>query len=143
MDYKTGKPKTEEKARKDLQLGIYALAAREALELNATRLVYHSLQNNERVTATRDAKQLNDVRGTIQEVAADVRAREFPPRPGYQCKDCDYWSLCPAQEAGRVLAEEETPAGASKTAAGSGRQRAARELRRKTGAGHPLSRTPR
>ena len=49
VDYKTGKPKTEEKARKDLQLGIYALAAREALELNATLMVYHSLQNNERV----------------------------------------------------------------------------------------------
>ena len=26
VDYKTGKPKTEEKARKDLQLGVYALA---------------------------------------------------------------------------------------------------------------------
>ncbi len=109
VDYKTGRPKTEEKARKDLQLGIYALAAREALELNAQRMVYHSLQNNERVIGTRDAKQLADVRNTIQEVAADIRAREFPPTPGYHCKDCDYWSLCPAQEAGRVIAEEEEP----------------------------------
>jgi len=65
VDYKTGTPKTEEKARKDLQLGIYALAAREALELNATRMVYHSLQNNERVTAAREAKQLAAVRGAI------------------------------------------------------------------------------
>jgi DNA helicase-2/ATP-dependent DNA helicase PcrA len=113
VDYKTGKPKTEERARKDLQLGIYALAAQEALELNARRLVYHSLQNNERVTATRDAKQLADVRSTVQEVALDIRAREFPPRPGFHCKDCDYWSLCPAQEAGRVIAEEEKPFAAS------------------------------
>ena len=29
VDYKTGKPKTDAQARKDLQLGIYALAARE------------------------------------------------------------------------------------------------------------------
>jgi DNA helicase-2/ATP-dependent DNA helicase PcrA len=113
VDYKTGRPKTEEKARKDLQLGIYALAAREALELNAQRMVYHSLQNNERVIATRDAKQLADVRNTIQEVAADIRAREFPPQPGFHCKDCEYWSLCPAQEAGRVIAEEEEPIAAS------------------------------
>jgi len=116
VDYKTGTPKTEEKARKDLQLGIYALAAREALELNATRMVYHSLQNNERVTAAREAKQLAAVRGAIQEVAAQIRAREFPPTPGFYCRGCDYRTICPAKEAGRVLPEEDTPAPASKKA---------------------------
>jgi DNA helicase-2/ATP-dependent DNA helicase PcrA len=109
VDYKTGKPKTEEKARKDLQLGIYALAAREALDLNATLMVYHSLENNQRVAAGRDAKQLADVRNTIQEVAADIRAREFPPRPGFSCRSCEYRTLCPAKEAGRILAEEDAP----------------------------------
>jgi DNA helicase-2/ATP-dependent DNA helicase PcrA len=121
VDYKTGRPKTEEKARKDLQLGIYALAAREGLDLNATLLVYHSLQNNERVTAGREDKQLAQVRSTIQEVAADIRAREFPPRPGFQCRSCDYWSLCPAQEAGRVLPEEAAPV--TKVAATPGKTR--------------------
>jgi DNA helicase-2/ATP-dependent DNA helicase PcrA len=110
VDYKTGRPKTEEKARKDLQLGIYALAAREALELNATLMVYHSLQNNQRVAAGREAKQLADVRSTVQEVAAEIRARDFPPRPGFYCRSCDYRTLCPAQEAGRVLPEEDAPA---------------------------------
>jgi DNA helicase-2/ATP-dependent DNA helicase PcrA len=107
VDYKTGKPKTEAQARKDLQLGIYALAAREGLELTPARLVYYNLQSNERVVATREVKQLGEVRGTIQEVAADIRAREFPARPGYYCKSCDYRSLCPAQEAGRGPAPEE------------------------------------
>jgi CRISPR/Cas system-associated exonuclease Cas4 (RecB family) len=109
VDYKTGKPKTEEKARKDLQLGVYALAAREALDLNATLLVYHCLENNQRVEAVRESKQLAQVRSTIQEVAAQIRAREFPPHPGYACKGCDYRTLCPAQEAGRVLEEEDVP----------------------------------
>jgi DNA helicase-2/ATP-dependent DNA helicase PcrA len=98
VDYKTGKPKTEAQARKDLQLGIYALAAQEALELHPVRLVYHNLQTNERVTATREEKQLGEVRGIIQEVAGDIRAREFPARSGFYCKSCDYHSLCPAQE---------------------------------------------
>jgi DNA helicase-2/ATP-dependent DNA helicase PcrA len=106
VDYKTGKPKTEAQARKDLQLGIYALAAREGLELHPARLVYHNLQTNERVAATREEKQLEEVRGTIQEVAADIRAREFPARPGFYCKSCDYYSLCPAQEARGTTADE-------------------------------------
>ncbi len=47
VDYKTGKPKTATQARNDLQLGIYALAAREDLELEPARLVYYNLQSNE------------------------------------------------------------------------------------------------
>ena len=45
IDYKTGKPKSETQAQKDLQLGIYALAARDVLGLEPTRLVYYNLQN--------------------------------------------------------------------------------------------------
>jgi DNA helicase-2/ATP-dependent DNA helicase PcrA len=110
VDYKTGRPKTEEKARKDLQLGVYALAAREALDLNATLMVYHCLENNQRVEAVREDKQLAQVRSAIQEVAAQIRAREFPPQPGFACRTCDYRTLCPAQEAGRVLEDEDAGA---------------------------------
>jgi ATP-dependent DNA helicase UvrD/PcrA len=98
VDYKTGKPKTEKQARKDLQLGIYALAASEELELEPARLVYHNLQNNQRTASAPDEKQLREVAGVIQEAAADIRARQFPARPGYQCRNCDFRFLCPAQE---------------------------------------------
>jgi DNA helicase-2/ATP-dependent DNA helicase PcrA len=106
VDYKTGRPKTEERARKDLQLGIYALAAREALGLEAARLVYYNVETNERVTATREEKQLQEVRGAIQETAADIRAREFPTRLGFACRTCDYRTLCPAHEWRRGPAAE-------------------------------------
>jgi DNA helicase-2/ATP-dependent DNA helicase PcrA len=109
VDYKTGKPKTEEKARKDLQLGVYALAAREVLGLEPARLVYHNLQTNERVEATRDEKQLAQVRNTIQEVAAEIRARAFPAWAGYHCKSCVYRAACPAKETGRSVAEPANP----------------------------------
>ena len=97
VDYKTGKPKKQSAADKDLQLGIYALAAREVLELDAVRLVYHSLQNNERLFGERGEKQLNEVRAVIQEVAADIRAREFPANPGFRRKTCEFRFICPAQ----------------------------------------------
>src|SRR5260221_13363834 len=52
VDYKTGKPKKDADARKDLQLSIYALAAKEIFEWNPTRLVFHYLQNNQRQETT-------------------------------------------------------------------------------------------
>src|SRR5262249_49854543 len=98
VDYKTGRPKTPSHARTDLQLGIYALAAREEVELEPTRLVYYNLQNNECVAAARDAKQLEEAKGIIQETAADIRARAFPANPGFQCKSCEYRFICPEEE---------------------------------------------
>jgi DNA helicase-2/ATP-dependent DNA helicase PcrA len=98
VDYKTGKPKDETSAKKSLQLSLYALAAREVLEYQPARLVFYNLQTNEAVAATRDAKQLNAARETVQEVAADIRAGQFPAKPGFLCKFCDFRPLCPAHE---------------------------------------------
>ena len=100
IDYKTGKPKSETHAAKDLQLSVYALAAHEVLDVTPVRLIYYNLQTNECVSASRDAKQLQEVRGTIQEVAADIRAREFPAHPGFVCKNCEFRFVCPAHESG-------------------------------------------
>jgi DNA helicase-2/ATP-dependent DNA helicase PcrA len=114
IDYKTGKPKLETHAQKDLQLSVYALAAREVLDVTPVRLIYYNLQNNQCVSAPREESQLQEVRGTIQEVAADIRAREFPARPGFICKNCEFRFLCPAQESRLVQSEagDETERGA-------------------------------
>jgi DNA helicase-2/ATP-dependent DNA helicase PcrA len=100
VDYKTGKPRNEDKAKKDVQLSVYALAAREVFDWNPTKLTLHFLQNNQAVSATRDDKQLKKVRAEIQEAAADIRAGDFPAKPGFACKFCDYESICPAREQG-------------------------------------------
>ncbi len=100
VDYKTGKPRDEAKAKKDIQLSVYALAAREVFDWNPARLTLHFLQSNRPVSATRDDKQLKKVRAEIQEAAADIRAGEFPAKPGFACRFCDYESICPAREQG-------------------------------------------
>ncbi|MGD0908725.1 MAG: ATP-dependent DNA helicase [Candidatus Acidiferrales bacterium] len=100
IDYKTGKPGNEEKARKDVQLSVYALAAREVFDWSPSRLTLYYLQTNHPVSTTRDDKKLNKVRSEIQEAAADIRAGNFPAKPGFACKFCDYESICPAQEQG-------------------------------------------
>jgi len=100
VDYKTGRPGNEEKAKKDVQLSVYALAAREVFDWNPSRLTLYYLQNNAPVSSTRDDKKLQRVRAEIQEAAADIRAGEFPAKPGYPCRFCDFESICPAREQG-------------------------------------------
>jgi DNA helicase II / ATP-dependent DNA helicase PcrA len=98
VDYKTGKSRKEADARRDLQLSIYAIAAKEILELNPVRLVFHYLQNNQTQVTTRTAKQLDEAQKIVQEAAADIRAGEFSPKPGYACRTCAYEAICPAHE---------------------------------------------
>ncbi len=98
VDYKTGKPRKESEAKKDLQLSIYAIAVKEILELNPVRLVFHYLQNNERQETTRDAKQLAEAQAMVQEAAAEIRAGEFTAKPGFHCRGCSYKPICPAHE---------------------------------------------
>lgn len=98
IDYKTGKPRKDADARKGLQLSIYALAAKEIFEWNPVRVVFHYLQNNSTQVTTRDPKQLDDTQNIVQETAADIRAKEFPARPGFVCRSCAYKLICPAHE---------------------------------------------
>ena len=82
VDYKTGKPRKDADARRDLQLSIYALAVKEIFELNPVRLVFHYLQNGQIQVTTREPKQLEEAQKIVQEVAADIRAGEFSPQAG-------------------------------------------------------------
>jgi ATP-dependent DNA helicase UvrD/PcrA len=98
IDYKTGKPRKDVDAKKDLQLSLYALAAKEVFEWDPVRLVFHYLQNNQTQVTTRDAKQLDEAQKIVLEAAADIRAGHFPPKPGFLCRSCAYQPICPAHE---------------------------------------------
>jgi ATP-dependent DNA helicase UvrD/PcrA len=98
VDYKTGRPRDAKKAAEDLQLSIYALAAREVLDQTPGRLVFYNLMNNEAVESTRDAKALAGTKQKIAEVADQIRAGDFSAKPGFACGYCDYKPLCPAHE---------------------------------------------
>ena len=80
IDYKTGKARKEADARRDLQLSIYAIAAKEILELNPVRLAFHYLQNNQVQSTTRNDKQLDEAQKVVQEAAADIRAGRILPQ---------------------------------------------------------------
>jgi len=98
-DYKTGKPKSQEDADDSLQLSIYALAAREKWGVRADCLVFYNLEENSSVITCRSEAQLQEARLKVEEVAADIAAGKFDPKPSFaSCRLCAYRSLCPVTE---------------------------------------------
>jgi len=98
VDYKTGSPKQPKDAKDSVQLSIYALAVRELLELEPSRLMFYNLTSNNAVETTCDEKSLARARCEVADVAAHLRAAVFPATVNYLCSSCDYRILCPAHE---------------------------------------------
>ena len=98
VDYKTGKVRSQDKAADDIQLSIYALASSEAFDLEPERLVFHYLMSDEMITSRRDGRALDQAKERIAEIAGQIRAGDFQPKPGRNCGYCDFKPLCPAHE---------------------------------------------
>jgi DNA helicase II / ATP-dependent DNA helicase PcrA len=98
VDYKTGKVRSADKAADDMQLSIYALAAREVFDLEPERLIFYYLMSGETVACVRDGKALDLAKEKIAVIADQIRAGEFPPNPGRNCSYCEFKPLCPAHE---------------------------------------------
>ncbi|MGH9804092.1 MAG: ATP-dependent helicase [Candidatus Acidiferrales bacterium] len=106
IEYKTGQPRPEKTVQKSLQLALYALAAERQLNLRPARLTLYNFTAGEGVSFAPDDKQAARALDTVREVADRIRAREFPPRPGFHCRYCDYRPLCPAFEQSSAAAED-------------------------------------
>ncbi|MBV9535942.1 MAG: PD-(D/E)XK nuclease family protein [Solirubrobacterales bacterium] len=100
IDYKTGRPKTSAQLGDDVQLSLYALGAREAWQLEASRQAYYYLLDDEKVALPESGEERSGwVREAAREVAEGILAQEFEPTPSFAtCSMCDYRLLCPASE---------------------------------------------
>jgi len=99
IDYKTGRPKPVEQLADDVQLSLYAIAAREAWGLESTRGAYHYLLDDEKVAISGDPARAEWIRNVAVEVAEGIKAQEFEPTPSQRaCSWCDYRLVCPAAE---------------------------------------------
>ena len=97
IDYKTGKPKTQEYADESLQLSIYALAAKN-IGLVAQSLVIVNLADCNAVESRRTPEQLAAEEARVSAGAARIASGGFDPNPGLHCRFCSYHSICPAKE---------------------------------------------
>jgi DNA helicase II / ATP-dependent DNA helicase PcrA len=98
VDFKTGKPQSQEDADTSLQLSLYALAARDTWGKRADFLIFHNLENNTPIFTTRNDAELEAAKMRVQKVAEQVAEGKFAAKPGFHCAFCPYRNLCPATE---------------------------------------------
>ena len=99
IDYKTGRPKTAAQLRDDVQLSLYAVAARECWEVDATQQTYYYVLDDEKVPVERSEEDRGWITDTVHEVAEGILGQGFEPTPSYTaCSMCDYRIACPVAE---------------------------------------------
>ncbi len=99
IDYKTSRPKTAEQLRDDIQLSLYALAAREDWGLESTRQAYYYVLDDLKVPVTHGAQEADAVKDVVLAVGEGIQGQEFEPTPSrVACSMCDYRIVCPAAE---------------------------------------------
>ncbi len=99
IDYKTSRPKTAEQLADDVQLSLYALAAREDWRLESSRQAYYYILDDLKVPVPKDARDAEALKDTVIEVGDGILAQEFEPTPSHAaCSICDYRIVCPAAE---------------------------------------------
>ena len=100
IDYKTSRPKSVEDLREDIQLSLYALAAREDWQLESSRQAYYYVLDDLKVPVTRDQHDAESVKEVVLEVGEGILAQQFEPTPSPgACAICDYRIVCPVAEA--------------------------------------------
>ncbi|HTR89710.1 MAG TPA: PD-(D/E)XK nuclease family protein [Solirubrobacteraceae bacterium] len=98
IDYKTSRPRPREELGEDVQLSLYALAARESWGLQAVTGAYYHVLDDLKVSLPREARP-ERVRDTVMEVGEGILAQRFDPTPSRAaCSLCDFRIVCPAAE---------------------------------------------
>ncbi len=99
IDYKTSRPKPVEQLKDDIQLSLYALAARESWGLEASRQAYYYVLDDLKVPVPRDDADAVWIKDTVLEVGEGILGQRFEPTPSHAaCSLCDYRIVCPAAE---------------------------------------------
>jgi DNA helicase II / ATP-dependent DNA helicase PcrA len=99
IDYKTGKAKTSEELREDVQLSLYQMGARESWGLETSAQSYFYVLTGERVPVEHSEEELERVKETVSGIAGGILKQRFEPTPSPDiCRFCDYRIICPAAE---------------------------------------------
>jgi DNA helicase II / ATP-dependent DNA helicase PcrA len=99
IDYKTGKAKTAEELREDVQLSLYQMGARESWRLETSAQSYFYVLTGEKVPVEHSDEELERVKETVAEIAGGILKQRFEPTPSPDiCRFCDYRIICPAAE---------------------------------------------
>ncbi|OIP99149.1 hypothetical protein AUK40_00945 [Candidatus Wirthbacteria bacterium CG2_30_54_11] len=100
IDYKTGKMQDletlEKKVKTDEQLSIYALACRDVLKIEVSRLTLYFIEEGLKASTQRDAAQMEAQEQQIVSIADRIQTSSFEATPDVRtCGFCAYHELCP------------------------------------------------
>ncbi|MBN1162860.1 UvrD-helicase domain-containing protein [Patescibacteria group bacterium] len=95
IDYKTGSAKTQKEVDMDDQVAFYAIAAKEALNLEPKKLTYYFVQQDQKISTTRSPEQLQKEKQKAKSTIEKIKSGNFEATPGMICKWCDYKDICP------------------------------------------------
>jgi putative RecB family exonuclease len=100
IDYKSGSATSPEQAERSLQLSIYALACRDAMDLGRPeRVTLYCVEQSRRFSAERTEAALDALRDDLAARARAIRGGDFAPTPSPRsCGWCDFTGLCPMSE---------------------------------------------
>ncbi len=99
IDYKTGKAKTTDELREDVQLSLYQMGARESWRLETSAQSYFYVLTGEKVPVEHSEQELERVKDRVAEIAGGILKQRFEPTPSADiCRLCDYRIICPAAE---------------------------------------------
>lgn len=90
LDYKTS---TRPEDAHDLQLQVYADAGRrEGLDVRGAYV--HDLKGNTRTAVDVGRDAVGEAERLVQDAAIRIRARDYTPSPGTQCRTCEVRTVC-------------------------------------------------
>ena len=99
IDYKTGKAKSADDLRQDIQLSVYQMGARESWGVETSAQSYMYVMTGEKVPVAHSEEELERVRAAIEKIGSGILRQEFQPTPTAEiCSFCDYRIICPAAE---------------------------------------------
>jgi DNA helicase II / ATP-dependent DNA helicase PcrA len=98
IDYKTSRPSDAPDPHDDIQLSLYALAARESWGLQSTSRAYYYVLDDLKMTLPGDT-DFERVKDVVEEVGEGILGQRFEATPSKRaCSLCDFRIVCPAAE---------------------------------------------
>jgi len=101
IDFKTGNDRKDREAL-DLQVQLYTIAARNALDLDVRKAYVHFLDDHKqpRLEILTTPKQLDLAMMTLSDAVKGITTRRFQrnPRSSKSCANCDWEKICPQKK---------------------------------------------
>ena len=98
VDFKTGKKKIgKKKIEQDLQANIYCLAVQDEYHKLPQTVAFYYPQLDETVEYTPKEPWIGAQKERIEGMIATMLSGEFPEKPQWGCRWCDYSCLCDGQ----------------------------------------------